>query len=134
MATGGAVAYSSWMSTGPPLPAHLWDDLPPEAQAMILALRVEVTDLQTKVPGLQLKIQELQNQMSQDTPGSSGLPFPDPPTAKRQPPQSPGGGVATMDADTSPSDRLRELVRQSPRTFGKPRSTWTPQLLADVCL
>src|SRR5207244_5545101 len=52
---------------------------------------------------------------------------------KRQPTQSPCGGVATMDADTSPSDRLRELVHQSPRTFGKPRSTWTLQLLADVC-
>jgi hypothetical protein len=38
-----------------------------------------------------------------------------------------------MDADTSPSARLRELVHQSPRTFGKPRSTWTLQLLADVC-
>jgi hypothetical protein len=100
---------------------------------MILALRVEVTELQTRVPGLQLKIQELQNQMSQNTPGSSGLPSPDPPTAKRQPPQSPCGKVATIDADASPSDRLRELVHQSPRTFGKPRSTWTLQLLADVC-
>jgi transposase len=29
--------------------------------------------------------------------------------------------------------RLQELVRQSPRTFGKKRSTWTLQLLADTC-
>ena len=28
---------------------------------------------------------------------------------------------------------LRALLHQSPRTFGKPRSTWTPALLADVC-
>jgi transposase len=29
--------------------------------------------------------------------------------------------------------RLQELVRQSPRSFGKKRSTWTLQLLADTC-
>ena len=28
---------------------------------------------------------------------------------------------------------LRELLHRSPRLFGKPRSTWTLQLLADVC-
>jgi transposase len=38
-----------------------------------------------------------------------------------------------MDANASPSDRLRELLHQSPRAFGKPRSTWTTKLLADVC-
>ena len=29
--------------------------------------------------------------------------------------------------------RLQELVRQSPRSFGKKTSTWTLQLLADTC-
>jgi transposase len=29
--------------------------------------------------------------------------------------------------------RLQELVHQSPRNFGKKRSTWTLQLLADIC-
>jgi transposase len=29
--------------------------------------------------------------------------------------------------------RLQDLVRQSPRSFGKKRSTWTLQLLADTC-
>jgi len=29
--------------------------------------------------------------------------------------------------------RLKELVHQSPRTFGKKRSTWTLHLLADIC-
>jgi hypothetical protein len=36
-------------------------------------------------------------------------------------------------AGTAPRDRLRELVRQTPRAFNKPRSTWTLQLLAEVC-
>jgi transposase len=30
-------------------------------------------------------------------------------------------------------DELRELLHQSPRTFGKPRSLWTLGLIADVC-
>ena len=100
---------------------------------MILALRVEVTELQTRIPGLHHQIQELQNQMSRDTINSSAPPSPDPPTAKLQPPQSPCGGVTTLNADISPRDQLRELVHQSPRAFSKPRSTWTLQLLAEVC-
>jgi hypothetical protein len=38
-----------------------------------------------------------------------------------------------MDTNAAPRDRLRELLRQSPRAFNKPRSTWTTQLLAGVC-
>jgi transposase len=30
-------------------------------------------------------------------------------------------------------DELRALLHQSPRTFGKPRSTWTLELVAEVC-
>src|SRR5262249_5137010 len=30
-------------------------------------------------------------------------------------------------------DQLRELIHQSPRLFGKKRSTWTLELLAEVC-
>jgi transposase len=30
-------------------------------------------------------------------------------------------------------DALRELLHQSPRIFGQPRSTWTLQLIAEVC-
>jgi transposase len=34
--------------------------------------------------------------------------------------------------DASYDDRLRELLHQSPRTAGKPRGTWTLQLLAQI--
>src|SRR6516164_9779762 len=34
--------------------------------------------------------------------------------------------------DARYDDRLRELLHQSPRTAGKPRGTWTLQLLAQV--
>ena len=43
------------------------------------------------------------------------------------------GRDVTYGTETSPRDQLRELIHQSPRAFGKPRSTWTLQLLAEVC-
>ncbi len=35
--------------------------------------------------------------------------------------------------DAQGIERLRAIVRQSPRAFGKPTSLWTLELLADVC-
>jgi hypothetical protein len=46
--------------------------------------------------------------------------------ARKPPPRPPRPPV--LDAR-----RLQEVVRQSPRTYGKKTSTWTLQLLADVC-
>lgn len=100
---------------------------------MILALRAEVAELQTRIPGVQRQDQELWDQVSQDTVNSWAPPSPDPPTAKLPPPQPPGEGVAPLNPGLSPRERLRELVHQSPRAFNKPRSTWTLQLLAEVC-
>lgn len=100
---------------------------------MILALRAEVAELQGKIPGLQHRGEEQQNQMNRDIVNSAAPPSPDPPRGKLQPPQSPCGEVTVLKTDMSPRDRLRELVHQSPRAFSKPRSTWTLQLLAEVC-
>jgi len=36
--------------------------------------------------------------------------------------------------DTAAAERLRALLHQSPRLFGKPTSVWTLNLAADVCL
>jgi transposase len=35
--------------------------------------------------------------------------------------------------DAAKREQLRALLHQSPRTFGKPRSTWTLALAAEVC-
>jgi transposase len=40
--------------------------------------------------------------------------------------------IVTVLADNQ-LDRLEHLLHQSPRLFGKDRSTWTQQLLAEVC-
>jgi hypothetical protein len=100
---------------------------------MILALRVEVAELQTKVPGFQHQITERQKQKGRDTVNPLAPPPLDPPTTKLQAPPSAPGGVTTLNTDKSPRDQLRELLHQSPRAFNKPRSTWTLQLLAEVC-
>jgi transposase len=77
------------MSTGPPLPAKLWDELPPEAQALILTLRTEVAALQNKVGELQQQIQDLHNQLNQNSTNSARPPSTDLPTVKRSPPRLP---------------------------------------------
>ena len=84
------------MSTGPPLPADLWDRLPPEARALILALRAEVADLRAQVHEQQELIQGLQERLNQNSTNSSRPPSTDPPAVKRRPPRPatgrPNGG------------------------------------------
>lgn len=79
------------MNTGPPLPADLWDRLPPEARALILALRAEVADLRAEVREQQELIQGLQERLNQNSTNSSRPPSTDPPAVKRRPPRSPSG-------------------------------------------
>src|SRR5215467_6849120 len=84
------------MSTGPRLPADLWDRLPSEARALILALRTEVAQLRAQVREQQELIQGLQERLNQNSTNSSRPPSTDPPTVKRRPPRpssgrSPGG-------------------------------------------
>src|SRR5262249_55664111 len=100
---------------------------------LILALRAEVTELQTKLPGSQDQVQGLHNRTGRETTSPSARLRPAPPPVKPRPPQSPCGGVTPPNGGMSPRDRLRELVHQSPRAFRKPRSTWTLRLLAEVC-
>jgi transposase len=84
------------MTNAPPLPADLWGSLPPEAQALILALRAEVAELRAKVHEQQRHITELQERLNQNSTNSSRPPSTDPPTVRRRPPRpssgrSPGG-------------------------------------------
>jgi transposase len=79
------------MSARPPLPADLWDSLPSEVRALILAQRAEVAQLQARVQALQRQVQELSERLNQDSTNSSRPPSADPPTAKRRPPRRPSG-------------------------------------------
>jgi transposase len=79
------------MRAGLPLPADLWDSLPPEARGLILALRAEVAELQAKVQALQHQVQDLQARLNQNSTNSSRPPSTDPPAVKRRPPRPPLG-------------------------------------------
>jgi transposase len=79
------------MNIGPPLPADLWDSLPPEARALILALRAEVAELRATVQALQQQVQGLQARLNQNSTNSSRPPSTDPPGIKRRPPRLPSG-------------------------------------------
>src|SRR5262245_55587944 len=79
------------MNAGPPLPADLWDRLPPEARALILALRAEAAELRAKVQALQQQVQGLQDRLNQNSTNSSRPPSTDPPGIKRRPPRLPSG-------------------------------------------
>src|SRR5271166_5301156 len=79
------------MNIGPPLPAELGDDLPPEARAPTLALRAEVAELRAKVREQQGQIERLQERLGQDSTNSSQPPSTDPPGVKRRPPRPASG-------------------------------------------
>jgi transposase len=79
------------MSAEPPLPADLWDRLPSEARALILALRAEVAELPATVREQQVQLQELRERLNQNSTNSSRPPSSDPPPVKRRPPRPPSG-------------------------------------------
>jgi transposase len=79
------------MSAGPPLPAEVWDSLPPEARALILALQAEAAELRAKVQEPQRQVQDLHQRLNQNSSNSSRPPSTDPPSVKRRPPRSPSG-------------------------------------------
>jgi transposase len=79
------------MSARPPLSADLWDSLPTEGRALVLALRAEVAGLQVQVQALRQQIQDLQEQLNQNSTNSSRPPSTDPPAVKRRPPRPPSG-------------------------------------------
>ena len=79
------------MSAGPPLPADLWDCLPPEVRALILTLQAEVAELRDKVEEQHQQIHALQERLNQNSTNSSRPPSSDPPGIKRRPPHPASG-------------------------------------------
>jgi transposase len=124
------------VSAGPQFPADLWDRLPPEARAVILALRAEAEELRAKVRALQQQIQELQHQLGQNSTNSSRPPSSDPPSVKRRPLQpslgrSPGGqpGHARQQRPLLPPDHTEVLKPSQCRRCGHALQGEDPQPL-----
>ena len=107
------------MSARPPLPANLWDRLPPQARALILALR-------DRVRALEQQVQDLQERLNQSFTNSSRPPSTDPPTVKRRPPRPasdrPGGGQPGHERQQRPllaPDHTEVLKPAQCKLFGR---------------
>jgi transposase len=76
------------MPSVPPIPAELWDQVPPAAQAAILAL---VQQYEQRLQGLQRQVDDLRQRLNQNSTNSSRPPSSDPPHVKRRPPKPAAG-------------------------------------------
>src|SRR6516162_3968853 len=72
------------MSAAPPIPDELWQQIPPAAQAAILAL----------IQRYERRLADLQAQLKQNSTNSSKPPSSDPPSLKRSPPKPPSPNQA----------------------------------------
>ena len=110
------------MSAGPPLPANLWESLPPQAQALILGLQAEAAELRAKVCALQQQVADLQERLNQNSTNSSRPPSSDAPAVKRRPPCPPSGrttgGQPATSGGNGPFSRLTTPWSLSPRSAG----------------
>src|SRR5436305_11481552 len=76
------------MPSVPPIPVELWNQIPPAAQAAILAL---VQQYEQRLQALQQQVAQLTERLNQNSTNSSRPPSSDPPHVKRRPP-SPSSG------------------------------------------
>ena len=76
------------MEPQPPIPADLWDQLPPAAQAAILVL---VQQYEQRLQALQQQVDGLHHRLNQNSTNSSRPPSSDPPHVKRPPPKPKSG-------------------------------------------
>jgi transposase len=72
----------------PPIPAELWEQIPPAAQAAVLAL---VQQYEQRLQALQQQVDDLRQRLNQNSANSSRPPSSDPPHVKRRPPKKPSG-------------------------------------------
>ena len=88
------------MSVQPPIPAELWDQIPPAVQAALLgvfaALEQRIAQLEEQNQQLRHQVRDLREQLNQNSTNSSRPPSTDGPAFKRPPPkpkgQRPSGG------------------------------------------
>src|SRR6516162_11568440 len=72
------------MNADPPIPAELWQQIPPAAQAAILAL----------IQHYEQRLAELEARLNQNSTNSSKPPSSDSPAVKRAPPKTPSAKKA----------------------------------------
>src|SRR5262245_35715809 len=106
------------MRTQPPNPAELWDQIPPAAQAAILAL---VQQYEQRLQALQKQVDDLQHRLTQNSTNSSWPPSSDPPHVKRPPPKPTSGrkrggqpGRKRQQRPLVPPDQVKQVIPLKP--------------------
>jgi transposase len=79
------------MSAAPPIPAELWDTVPPAARAALLAV---LEALGRRLTDLSVEVADLKARLAQTSANSHRPPSADPPQAKPAPPKPPSGKKA----------------------------------------
>src|SRR5512135_2439541 len=95
----------------PPLPQDIWDTIPADAQAAVLAL----------VRSLEQRIAALEERVNKNSTNSSKPPSSDPPSVKRRPPVPPSGrrrggqpGHRHHPRALVPPEQLRQVIECRP--------------------
>src|SRR5262249_3672552 len=107
----------------PPIPAELWDQIPPAAQAAILAL---VEQYEQRLQALQRKVDQLTERLNQNSTNSSRPPSTDPPHVKRRPPKPSSGrkkggqpGHARQQRPLVPPEQVKQTISLMPSACRK---------------
>src|SRR5438270_13110788 len=106
------------MEPQPPIPAELWNQIPPAAQAAILAL---VQQYEQRLQALQQQVIDLRQRLNQNSTNSSRPPSSDPPHVKRRPPKPSaarkrGGqpGHARQQRPVVPAEQVKQAIPLRP--------------------
>src|SRR5829696_6314963 len=110
------------MTAEPPIPAELWAQVPPAAQAALLAL---VASYEQRLQALQRQVDDLTERLGQNSSNSSRPPSSDAPAVKRSPPKPPSGrkrggqpGRAPQKRPPLPPDHTLEVRPDACRRCG----------------
>jgi transposase len=106
------------MEPPPPIPAELWDQIPPAAQAAILVL---VQQYEQRLQALQKRVDDLEQRLYQNSTNSSRPPSSDPPHVKRPPPKPPSGrkrggqpGHKRQQRPLVPPEQVKQVIPLKP--------------------
>src|SRR5262245_9826133 len=107
----------------PPIPAELWNQIPPAAQAAVLAL---VHQYEQRLQALQQQVDDLRQRLNQNSTNSSRPPSSDPPHVKRRPPQPSSGrkkggqpGHARQQRPLVPPEQIKQTIPVMPSACRK---------------
>jgi transposase len=106
------------MEPQPPIPAELWGQIPPTAQAAILLL---VQQYEQRLQALQRQVNDLEQRINRNSTNSSRPPSSDPPHVKRPPPKPRSGrkrggqpGHRRQQRPLVPPEQVKQVIPLKP--------------------